>query len=135
MFLEKIVFAIDNNTDTHTVAKFLRLIDTKRALGDLKGSMVHCIGSWLHRVDDDGKVLLEPSYMMDARDYYGVVASSGYVDDQDCVLSVPGDTRQPCSLVGPGGDRVGLSPMREVQTTDGLDNWTYVISTGKYYSC
>ena len=104
-YLEKTVFAIDNNIVTHTLAKFLRHVDTQRAMGNLKGSIVHCIGSW---VDDDGYTHLEPSYMVDSVDYYAVVADSGYVDKQICVLKVPGDTRQPCSLEFRKGYSQGL---------------------------
>lgn len=132
MFQEKVCFAIDNNTDTHIVAKFLRLMDTRRALGDLHGEVVQCIGMWS---DDDGKQYLEPSYMMDARDYYEYVEPSGYVDSQECVLRVPGDTRQPCSLDFKDGSTIGLTPMKEIRGPVFAFDWTYVIATGKYFTC
>lgn len=132
MYLEKTVFAIDNNIDTHTAAKFLRHVDTNRAMGKLKGSIVHCIGSW---TDDDGYTHLEPSYMMDSVDYYAVVAESGYVDKQVCVLKVPGDTRQPCSLEFSNGYSQCLGPMRETKAPHKVESWTYVQETGKYFTC
>lgn len=132
MIFEKVIFAIDGNTDTHIVAKFMRLMDTRRALGDLQGRVVQCIGSW---TDGDGKVVMEPSYMMDAKDYYQYVQPSGYVDHQDCVLKVPGDTRQPCSLEFQGGLTLGLKPMKQIDSTDGVTDWTYVVETGRYFKC
>lgn len=131
-YLEKVVFAIDNNADTHVVAKFMRLMDTKRVMGDMKGKMVQCIGMW---TDGEGRRHMEPSYMVDARDYYEIVAPSGYVALQQCVLKVPGDTRQPCTLEFPGGLTFGLKPMREIDDTDGVTDWTYVIETGRYFTC
>jgi hypothetical protein len=127
MTFVKVIFAIDNNSDLHTVAKFTRLMDTTRALGKLQGGVVSCIGAWGSS--------LEPSYMMDRMDYDKYVASSGYVDNQVCVLLVPGDTRQPCSLLFPDGDRDILGPMRQIFSLDGVKDWTYVISTGKYFTC
>jgi len=132
MYLEKTVFAIDDNIDTHTVAKFLRHVDTHRAMGRLKGAVVHCIGSW---TDDEGWTHLEPSFMMDSEDYNAFVVNSGYVDNQLCVLKVPGDTRQPCSLRFKNGYRQALGPMRETKSPHKADSWTYVQETGKYFTC
>jgi len=132
MRFEQIVFAIDANDDLHSVAKFMRLMDTKRVMGELKGTVVQCIGAW---TDDDGHTHLEPSYMVDARDYYEVVKPSGYVDGQVCVLAVPGDTRQPCALIYANGYREGLKPMRKLKSILGVPSWTYVIATGDYFSC
>lgn len=129
MFFEKVIFAIDDNTDLHTVAKFTRLMDTKRALGDLQGSVVTAIGMW--------EGVLEQSYIVDAVDYYAIVEPSGYVDGQYCVLLVPGDTRQPCTLLHNGGMREPINPMVEISPADAMeaDGWTFIPATGKYYSC
>jgi hypothetical protein len=132
MIFEKVIFAIDGNTDTHIVAKFMRLMDTRRALGDLQGRVVQCIGMW---TDGEGRRHMEPSYMVDARDYYQIVKPSGYVDHQECALKVPGDTRKPCTLEFPSGVTFGLKPMREIGGPDGVTDWTYVIETGRYFTC
>ncbi len=130
--LEKVVFAIDNNSDTHVVAKFMRHIDTYRAMDKLNGPIVHCIGSWK---DDEGVVHLEPSYMMNAVDYYEVVKAFGFTDKQDCILKVAGDTRQPCTLEFKDGSQQALGPMTETDQPLHHDNWTYVISSNKYFVC
>jgi hypothetical protein len=132
MFFNKVVFAIDGNIDTHRVAKFMRHVDTYRAMGKLQGSIVHCIGSW---TDDDGWTHLEPSFLMDAKDYYEVVEPFGFTDDQDCVLEVSGDTRQPCTLVFKDGSQQTLKPMRETKEPHASSNLTYVQATGKYFVC
>jgi len=132
MYLEKVIFAIDNDADLHTVARFARHLDTQRALGKLQGDVVACIGQW---TDADGHPHLEPSYMVNRADYDSFVASSGYVDKQTCVLLVAGDTRQPCSLLFPNGYTEILNPMRLLPTPVGVKDWTYVISTGIYFTC
>ncbi len=40
------LFSIDNVTDTHTLAKFLRHFDTQVAMSRTKGYLVQCIGSY-----------------------------------------------------------------------------------------
>ena len=132
MYLEKVIFAIDNNADLHTVARFTRHLDTQRALGKLQGDVVACIGQW---TDPYGHPHLEPSYMMDRADYDAFVASSGYVDKQDCVLVIPGDTRQPCALLFPCGTTEGLGPMKRITNLVGVRDWTYVMATKEYFTC
>ena len=126
--LNKIIFAIDNNTDTHSVAKFMRHLDTKRAMGELKGGVVHCIGYW--------EGILEPSYMMDERDYRKFVEPMGFTSEQSCIMHVPADTRQPCTLEYYDGKIETVGPMREVSSNYALSfhAWTYVQSTGKYFT-
>ena len=103
--LNKVIFAIDNNTNTHAVAEFLRYVDTNRALGYIQGGLVHCIGYW-------GDIL-EPSYMMDERDYRKHIEPMGFTEKQACILHVPADTRKPCSLEYQDGSTETVGPMRE----------------------
>ena len=126
MFNEKVCFAIDRNHDLHTTAKFTRFLDTLRALGELQGSVIQCIGCW------NGE--LEPSYLMDRKDFHKWVDESGYLDEQHCVMLIPGDTRQPCSLLYDDDEQISIGPLREVANTIGLTAWTYVIETGKYFT-
>ena len=125
---EKVIFAIDNNTDVHAVAKFMRHIDTCRAMNTLKGSFTQCIGYW------DG--ILEPSYMMDKVDYDKLVLPLGFTQGQDCVLVVPGDTRQPCHLEFPNDDPLVVGRMVEISKDEAktANAWTFVQSTGKYFT-
>jgi len=129
MFKNKICFAIDNNTDWHKVARFMRHVDTARALGNLNNEPIQCIGYWQGH--------MEPSFIMDKEDYISFVADSGYVDKQESVLEIPGDVRQPCTLIWANGTRVGLNPMRRVYSNEErkkLSGWTYVQATGHYYT-
>jgi hypothetical protein len=126
--LEKVIFAIDNDKDTHVVAKFLRYVDTEQVMGRF-GPMQHLIGSY--------EGVMECSYMIDARDLPKVQM---FISEQDSVLHVPADTRQPCHLKfireSDWRDQV-LGPMREVSDWDAmsLDAWTYNLATGKYFVC
>lgn len=127
--LNKIIFSIDNDTDVHAVAKFMRHIDTARALNELKGSFIHCISCY------DG--MLESSYMMDERDYHHIVADTDYIKGQECIMHVPADTRQPCTLEScDKAYSFSIGPMRKVTPVEALQlpSWTYVIETNTYWT-
>ena len=127
--LNKIIFAIDGNTDTHAVAKFLRHMDTCRAMDTLQGQLVHCIGCY--------NGVMEPSYMMDERDYRQLVESVDYTAWQESILHVPSDVRQPCTLEFLSGDpRVTLGAMREISAAEAMQcmSWTYVMATNKSFT-
>ncbi len=53
---EYVIFAIDNDDNVHTNAKFLRYVDEREVMGKTKGKMKLCIGSY--------KGKLERSYIM-----------------------------------------------------------------------
>ena len=126
--LEKVIFAIDNDKDTHAVAKFLRHVDTEQVMGRF-GPMQHLIGSY--------EGVMECSYMIDTRDLPKV---QRFIEKQDRVLHVPADTRQPCHLefIRESDWRdMMLGPMREVSHATALTQyaWTYNLATGKYFVC
>jgi len=122
--LEKVIFAIDNNTNVHTVGRFLRYADNLAAMNKIK-PLVQCIGNW--------EGVLEVSYMMNLSDYVAHIQDKGWTNQQDCVLVVAGDTRQPCHLLFPDGSTSTVGPM--VQLAGPIGNWTYVPATNKYFSC
>jgi len=126
--LNKIIFAIDNDLTVHAVAKFMRHIDTARAVGTMQGSFIPCIGCY------DGE--LESSYMMDERDYRKLVEPFGFTADQVCIMHVPADTRQPCTLEYTTGGTKSIGAMRDVTALEamGLRAWTYVLETGMYWT-
>ncbi len=125
--MNKVIFAIDDNTDLHVVAKFMRHMDTCRAMNTLKGSFVQCIGMY--------NGVLEPAYMMDESDYRQLVANTDYTVWQDCILLVPRDVRQPCTLEFPD-HQFAIGPMREVSAAKAMQcsSWTYVQATNKYFT-
>jgi len=75
---EYVIFAIDNDNDVHTNAKFLRYVDEREVMGKTKGKMKLCIGSY--------KGKLERSYIMRWDDFMEHIAESGYVDEQESIL-------------------------------------------------
>ncbi len=124
-----VIFSIDNVSDTHALAKFLRHIDTQSAMQKMRGNMVHCIGYW--------EGTLEPSFIMTLQDFTDHVKPFGFIDNQFCVMECNGkDSRQPCSLVYPDGRRETIGPMVEVSAADAmrLDAWTYRMDLGKYFA-
>ena len=126
--LEKIIFTIDNNDDINTVARFLQHISTARASGALKGSFTSCLECCYGD--------LEVSYMMDRRDYDRLVAPLQFVNNHNYMLSVPADTRQPCTLEFVDGESIPMGRLIEISYEESrkLEMWTYVPATGKYFT-
>lgn len=75
---EYVIFAIDNDDDVHTNAKFMRFMDTLDVMGKMRGKMKLCIGSY-----NDA---LERSYLVRFDDFFDHIAESGYVDEQESIL-------------------------------------------------
>lgn len=127
--MEYVVFAIDQGTETHSTAKFLRHIDTQRAMGNMHGNMVHAIGSW--------KGTLEPSYILCMKDYEEFVVPLGYTSGQESVMVTSQDTRQPARLLSPDLSEfiATMLPVREVSAEDAMhaSGWTYNLKTNKYF--
>lgn len=126
--MEYVIFAIDNGQDVHARAKFLRHMDTAHAMGKMQGVMHQCIGYW--------EGVLETSYILTLKDYRDHVFPHGFTRDQQCVLIVPQDQRQPCHTAS--ADTLefieSVGPMREVSSPAGLDAWTYNEALGKYFA-
>jgi len=126
-----VIFAIDNDKNLHTVAKFTRHLDTQRALGRLNYNPQIGIGSY----DDE----LEQCYMMDYNDYYEFVANSGYVDGQESVLIL--NPRNPRSSTlqgvleyrGGGAEYLGIWKDVSEEAWKGLSGYTII--NGKVYTC
>jgi len=75
---EYVVFAIDNDGDLHTNAKFLRYVDERVALQKMEGTMKLCIGSYLGHI--------ERSYIVTFSDFVRHIMNSGYVDNQESIM-------------------------------------------------
>jgi hypothetical protein len=130
MYLSKVIFSIDNVSSLHTMATFTRFLDTKRAMDKLVGSVTLCVGSY--------KGELEPSFMMNEVDFNKFIRGTDWIKDQESILNVPGDVRQPCYLEYlDSTDCDVLYPMVEVAwgIAKYIDSWTYVPATGKYFTC
>lgn len=126
--MEYVIFAIDNNTDVHTNAKFLRAIDTARVMGKMLGdTMVHAIGYW--------EGILEPSFILTRSDY--MAHAKGWAKDQECVLVVNDDDRQPAYVACPKTLKefscVGV--IQEITPEQAKDEkaWTFNMTSGKYF--
>jgi len=123
--LEYTIFAIDNDTDLHTVSKFLRYMDTQRVMNGVDITLLFGCYSGA----------LENSYMIQSRHLFHV---SDWIKGQESILRVPGDVRQPCALeyLKTGNQEI-LGPMREVPKDEAmkLHAWTYNPNNGKYFTC
>ncbi len=128
--MDYVVFAIDNNKDLHTVAKFTRHIDTKRAMGGLNGDMVQCIGNW--------EGILEVSYIMRRDDYERYVLTGGFTKGQEAVMIAPRDNRLCASIVSfdMGHTFATLGAIREISVSEATHDvaWTFNTISGKYFT-
>lgn len=113
-----VIFSIDNVTDTHTLAKFLRHFDTQIAMSKTKGYLKPCIGSY--------KGKLEQSFVCRTDDYLDFVEPYGAVDNQECVLWIDSDD---CFLCDPemSEEPTYLGELKEVSKKKAMksEGWTY----------
>ena len=121
------IFSIDNAQDMRIMARFLRHVDTQAAMQKMTGRMLPLIGSW--------QGVMENSFIMLTVDYDKHVRHSGYVDNQECILHVPSDSRQPSVLELPCGNYHSVGVMRKVSKDAAMqhDSWTYNIELDSYF--
>ncbi len=119
-----VVFAIDKGYDLHTMAKFLRQVDTQRALGKLT-YFKQAIGFF------EGKY--EHSFIMLEKDFEEFVKPLGYVKNQKCFLYIPPSGE--CSLKFQDGNEVmvGFLYYKDFPYASMCDAWTYVIEDDVYW--
>jgi hypothetical protein len=85
------IFSIDNHTDWHTSAKFMRYVDEITAMNKVKGNFIQCVGSWENTI--------EPSFICRTDDFLNYLLPSGYLDNQSCVLQVSECNKQYAQLL------------------------------------
>jgi len=140
---EYVIFAIDNDNDLHTNAKFLRYMDELRAMSKMDGTMQLCIGSYLDQ--------MERSYIVTFNDFVDHIAESGYVDKQESVLLLRDgyygkvyatlkfnsayNTDWPAEFPNVGSDDLFLGVLRAVDKDEAMASygWTYRPDLDQYY--
>ena len=78
--MARVIFSIDNYYDLHSLAKFLRYMDTKRASGMLRGKFEILMGSW--------GGIPEVSFECEAQDFADYVIPFGCNKGQDSILVI-----------------------------------------------
>ena len=142
---EYVIFAIDNDNDLHTNAKFLRYMDEREVMGKTKGKMKLCIGSY--------KGKLERSYIVRWDDFMEHIAESGYVDNQESVLILRDgyygvtyatlkfnsayNTDWPAEFPNVGYDDLFLGAFKSIPANEAQyeEAWTYRPDLDTYYVC
>jgi len=127
--LTQVIFAVDNGNDIHGLAKFLRYIDAVRAMNNLISKPVLCVGMY--------RGFYEISILLSYADFVDYVLDAGFVDEQESFLVVPGDVRQPCTLIDQNKKVIEvLGPMRPILNYDlkECSGWTHVLGTDYYYT-
>jgi hypothetical protein len=125
--MKYVIFSIDNVTNTHAQAKFLRHIDTARAMQKMKGNMIHCIGSY--------KGEIEPSYLMLWDDFKEHVIGMGFVENQESILRVSECNKQYAELVYSDQTRESVGSLKDVSKDEAMkhDAWTYRPDLNMYW--
>lgn len=125
--LEKVMFSIDKPYDLHYYAKFLYKLSNAVAMGRLKDNVVLCIGGY-------GGVL-GPSFMVSRRDFDGVIMEdfARYLKNQECILLISGDPKQPSMLEDLETGRCTIvGSIKEIVTN--FKPFTHTLNTGSTYS-
>jgi len=73
-----VVFSIDNVTEMRTLKRFLKVVDTAKAMKKMEGDMKLCIGSY--------KGVMEQSFIMRQDDFEAFVVPNGFVQNQESFL-------------------------------------------------
>lgn len=129
-----IIFSIDEVNDVHTLAKFLRHMDTQKALGKMEGAMRILMGSY--------KGVMEQSFICTEGDFNNHVSPMGFTTNQESVLRLyetsNGRTapRSFADLIYNSGDMDSLGEFKEVsrELAMTLDGWTYDPMMDTYYA-
>ena len=137
---EYVIFAIDNDNDLHTNAKFLRYMDEREVMGKTKGKMQLCIGSY--------KGKLERSYIVRWDDFMEHIAESGYVDNQESILILRDGyygkvyatlkfNNDDGKFPNVGHNDLFLGVFKPITAHDAQyeEAWTYRPDTDQYYVC
>ena len=142
---EYVIFAIDNDDNVHTNAKFLRYVDEREVMGKMKGKMKLCIGSY--------KGKLERSYIMRWDDFMEHIAESGYVDKQESILILRDgyygkvyatlkfnsayNSDWPAEFPNVGYDDLFLGEFKSIPANEAQyeEAWTYRPDLDTYYVC
>lgn len=132
--MQYVIFSIDNVDNLHELSKFLRYMDTMRAMNKLKGSFRPMVGNY--------KGVLEYSFGCRKDDFEAHVRGFGFVDKQESILELTvtnnGRTapRTLAKLVYTDGEVVSLGNFREVtkKVAMGLDAWTYDPKVDVYFA-
>lgn len=115
------IFSIDNWSDLHTMAKFLRHVDTLRAMNKLKSEVKQGIGMY--------QGTPEPCWLMRTEDMHLV---SEYTKDQEAFLEVPFKAKDQTILRYRDGSSMRLGVLKCSIEPPLTDNWTYM--DNKYWS-
>lgn len=126
---EYVIFSIDNVSDVHALAKFLRHIDTQEHMGKMKGKMKLLTGSY--------KGAIEYSFMLRQEDFEAFVEFSGYIKDQESILQYNGNTDSATLIMLKDYMSIDLGKLVAVDKALALNSeaWTYDPITEEYFIC
>lgn len=120
------IFSVDHHSDLYTLSKFLRYLDNKRAMGNLKFDPIVCIGCY--------KGELENSFIMHTDDFQSYIFESGFVDNQETFLYVGAQKQMPFWLKDQDGHTIQSGRMKTYGSMPSTDGWTYRPDVNLYWA-
>ncbi len=118
----RVIFSIDNASDLRTLARFLRYVDEKRALGYLKETFDLCVGSW--------KGQLEYSFVCSSTDFVRYFKESSWLKNQEAYISFDDYS---ADLVSTSGvEHLGTPRYVEKKEAEYLGDYTYFTKSNLY---
>jgi hypothetical protein len=120
-----VVFSIDNVNDVHVLAKFLRHVDTARAMNRMQGGIQQCIGMY--------NGLLEVSFIMREDDFNEHVKPFGFTDNQECVLHIVGSDMQASLVSLTEVKDIGFYEAVSHEEAANATSWTYRPDMDQYF--
>ena len=122
------IFSIDNVDNPHALAKFLRYMDTAKAMQNMTGNLIQCIGSY--------KGKLEISFILNERDFNKLVRGKWWIENQESVLEVTQCNKSYATLVYlADGARESIGSLKNVSGVEAMQNdaWTYRPDLDQYW--
>lgn len=125
--LDYVVFSIDDAHNLHTLAKFTRWIDTKRALGEIQEEPLVLIGKWR------GK--LENSFLMRRDDFNKYVVPFDWVKNQKSIMRVSAGKRMEAQIINSYGEILTKGHLRQVSAGSAFnaEGFTYCPKRNIYW--
>ena len=121
------IFEIDNDSDAHTVAKFLRYMDTKRAEGKLQNELILAHGCY--------KGQMATSYIVTDGDFHKFIKGSKWVERQESFLHVDQVDMVATLIYNDNEEHEVLGQFVATSKQDAMDQEAWTYWSGFFWVC
>lgn len=123
--MARVVFSIDLWYDLRSLSKFLRMLETQRVMGKLRGEFKILQGFY--------KGAHELSFLCDLQDYKDFVEPYGWTKNQESILVIEDDSKAYLKYKELPSEYIGV--WSEVYNPDHVENWAYDPRENRWWSC